>query len=51
MNTAAKTILFFLGIGTNPITYEIRDTESALKADWVHVGHDLQTAMYNYGKK
>ena len=51
MNTATKTILFFLGLGKNPITYEIKDTESALKADWAQVGRDLQIAMYNYGKE
>jgi hypothetical protein len=50
MDTMIKGILYFFGLGKNPIEWEPKDDYQALMSDWENIGRDFQNALANYGK-
>lgn len=48
MSTAINSILYFFGIGNNPIPFEIKDDATAIRSDWEKVGMDIRKAMIQY---
>ncbi|MBR1519728.1 MAG: hypothetical protein IJ635_00640 [Bacteroidaceae bacterium] len=50
MSTALKSILYYFGIGPNPVVFEVKDDASAIRSDWEKVGADLRKAMIQYEK-
>lgn len=51
MKTIVQGILYFFGLGENPITYKMEDDVHAMKSDWENVGRDFHSAIKNYGEQ
>ena len=45
---ALRALLYFLGLGDNPINIEKRDDMKSISKDWENVGNDLRNAMNKY---
>lgn len=48
MSVVINSILYFFGIGDNPILFGTRDDGDAIRSDWERVGADIQKAMARY---
>lgn len=50
MDTIIEGILFFFGLGDNPISWKSKNDNDALQSDWNNIGKDFQNAIAGYGK-
>ena len=48
MNTAINGILYFFGIGPNPLSTNWKNDAAAIRSDWEKVGNDIFNSMRRY---
>lgn len=48
MSVVLNSILYFFGIGDNPIIFDVKNDSDAIRSDWERVGADIQKAMVRY---
>ena len=48
MKTFRETILYFFGLGENPVRFKRHSDSEAMRSDWERVGNDIYRSMRRY---
>jgi hypothetical protein len=49
MKVVINSILYFFGLGENPIEKTHKNDQDAIASDWINIGNDIRKAMNIYG--
>lgn len=48
MRVVFDSILYFFGVGSNPLSFDVKDDTESIRSDWEKVGSDIRKAITLY---